>query len=80
MQNKLPIICATDSTTDIGTIASNNDFGFSCLTSDYDSFFNFAVKLLDNKLREKMGDNSYKYLIKEYNVEISYKKIIDKFN
>jgi glycosyltransferase involved in cell wall biosynthesis len=80
MQNKLPVICATDINTDIGKIASENNFGFSCLTSDLDSFFNNVIKLLNKELRIKMGDKAFEYLLSEYRVEYSYNKIIEKFN
>ena len=78
MQNKMPVICATDLITDIGMIAQKNSFGYSCLTSDYDSFYDFVIKLLNNEVREKMGINAYNFLKNEYSVEGSYKKIIEK--
>ena len=78
MQNKMPVICATDFITDIGMIAQKNSFGYSCLTSDYDSFYNFVIQLLNNDVREKMGINAYNFLKNEYSVEGSYKKIIEK--
>ena len=78
MQNKMPVICATDLITDVGMIAQKNSFGYSCLTSDYDSFYDFVIKLLNNEVREKMGINAYNFLINEYSVEGSYKKIIEK--
>jgi glycosyltransferase involved in cell wall biosynthesis len=78
MQNKLPVICATDIITDIGTIASENGYGYSCLTNDLESFYNFVTKLLDENLREEMGNKAFKYLNKEYSVESSYYKIIEK--
>jgi len=80
MQNRLPVICATDLVTDIGDIAVGNKFGFKCLTSDYESFFEYVVKLLDKDLREQMGKNGLEFLKNEYSVENSYNKIIDKFN
>ncbi len=78
MQNKMPVICATDLITDIGMIAQQNAFGYSCLTSDYDSFYDFVIKLLNNEVREKMGINAYNFLKNEYSVDGSYKKIIEK--
>ena len=78
MQNKMPVICATDLITDIGMIAQKNSFGYSCFTSDYDSFYDFVIKLLNNDVREKMGINAYNFLKNEYSVEGSYKKIIEK--
>ncbi|MFY9164407.1 glycosyltransferase family 4 protein [Aquirufa antheringensis] len=80
MQFKLPIICATDSITDIGKIASDNNFGYSCLTSDLDTFFEYVVKLLDKDLRVQMGQNSFDYLLNNYNIDVSYNKIIEKIN
>jgi glycosyltransferase involved in cell wall biosynthesis len=80
MQNKLPVICATDKITDIGTIASENGYGYSCLINDLESFYIFVTKLLDKNLREEMGNKAFKYLNKEYSVESSYYKIIEKLN
>lgn len=78
MQNCLPVICATDLVTDIGEIAANNNFGYKCLTSDYESFFDFVVKLLNKDLREQMGKKGLEFLKNEYNVDKSYNKIIEK--
>ncbi len=80
MQNKLPVICATDKNTDIGKIALENGYGYSCLTNDMESFYNFVTKLLDENLREEMGNKALEYLHKEYSVEISYNKIVEKSN
>lgn len=80
MQNKLPVICATDAVTDIGKIAMENNFGFWCLTTDVDSFKNFVLKLLNPLLREELGNNSYNFLKKEYDVAISYQKILKKLS
>jgi glycosyltransferase involved in cell wall biosynthesis len=79
LQNCLPVICATDIVTDIGEIAVNNNFGYKCLTSDSESFFEFVVKLLDKDLREQLGKNGFEFLSNEYSVENSYNKIIAKF-
>jgi glycosyltransferase involved in cell wall biosynthesis len=78
MQNKMPVICATDFVSDIGSIAQQNAFGYACLTSDYDKFYDFVKKLLNNEDRKKMGINAYNFLRYEYSVEESYKKIIEK--
>jgi len=80
MQNKLPVICATDSITDIGKIAMENNFGYWCLTRDVDSFKNFVLKLLNPSLRDELGNNAYNFLKKEYDVAISYQKILKKLS
>ena len=78
MHNKMPVICATDLATDIGRIAHENNFGFNCLASDKEKFYEYVVNLLDQDLRSKMGENAYRYLEKEYSVDVSYNKIIEK--
>jgi glycosyltransferase involved in cell wall biosynthesis len=78
MQNRLPVICATDLVTDIGDIAVQNNFGFKCLTSDFESFFYCVVNLLNRDLREEMGNNGLEFLKNEYSVEKSYTKIVEK--
>jgi glycosyltransferase involved in cell wall biosynthesis len=78
LSNKLPVICATDSQTDIGEIATNNNFGFKCLTSDYNLFYEHVSKLLNNNIRENMGINGYRFLKKEYSVDKSFELIIEK--
>lgn len=78
LQNCLPVICATDLVTDIGEIAVNNNFGYKCLTSDSEAFFEYVIKLLDKNLRIKMGKNGFEFLCNEYSVENSYNKIIEK--
>lgn len=79
MENCLPVICATDKVTDIGDIAVNNNFGYKCLTSDSEAFFDYVVSLLDKNTRIIMGKNGFEFLSHEYTVEITYKKIIEKF-
>lgn len=78
MQNCLPVICATDLVSDIGEIAVNNNFGYKCLTSDSEAFFDYVIKLLDKNLRIIMGKNGFEFLSNEYSVENSYNKIIEK--
>lgn len=78
LENKIPVICATDTSTDIGKIAVTNKFGFSCFTTDTETFFDHIVKLLNIELRSTMGENGYKFLLNEYTSDISYTKIIQK--
>jgi glycosyltransferase involved in cell wall biosynthesis len=78
LANKLPVICATDNQTDIGEIATKNNFGFNCLTSDYHVFFEHVSKLLNANIRDNMGINGYRFLKKEYSVDKSFELIIEK--
>jgi glycosyltransferase involved in cell wall biosynthesis len=80
MQQKIPVICATDNSTDIGVIAEKNNFGFHCEASNTNLFFDLVKKLLDHELRLIMGQNAYNFLVNEYSVDISYTKIINKLS
>jgi glycosyltransferase involved in cell wall biosynthesis len=79
MQNRLPVICATDINTDIGIIAKENNFGFTCLTSDEILFKSYVIELMNKNIRQKMGNNAFEFLLQEYNVNNSYQIIIEKF-
>lgn len=78
MENKLPVLLATDDATDIGIIAQNNKFGLTCNILNNDMFVDHVKALLNKDLRIEMGLNAFNYLREEYSVENSYKKIISK--
>lgn len=80
LENKMPVICATDVNTDIGKIADQNGYGYWC-----ESFkpIDFTV-LVDRFLAEperikKMGERGYDFLKKNYLVEHTYQVIMDHF-
>ena len=73
MQNKMPVICATDQNTDIGKDAVESNYGFSCRSGDAEQFREYVETLARNeKLRIRMGENGYEYLLSNFNVDISY--------
>lgn len=78
LNNKLPVICATDSQTDIGQIAEMNNFGLSCLTTEYHVFYEHVIKLLNKDIRDSMGANGFKFLEREYSISNSYNLILQK--
>jgi len=80
MENKIPIILATDDATDIGFIAEKNKFGFACNILNKELFANHVNAMLNEDLRLEFGTNAFKYLKEEYSVEISYNKIISKIS
>ena len=75
MQYRMPVIAATDPNTDIGTIVQENNFGYSCLSNDADSFTACVDKILESDI-QKMGDNAYGYLCSHYTVEHTYNAVI----
>lgn len=81
MQASMPVLAATDVSTDVGRVIEQGDFGFWCESdSSKVETFNEKLKLLcDKKLREHMGSNAREYLLNNYTVEHSYKIIMNHF-
>ena len=78
LENKMPVICATDIHTDIGRIAEANGYGFWCESVRVDDF----VALVDKMIvadRKVMGENGYSYLKTNYLVENTYGTIMKHF-
>lgn len=80
MEYKMPIIAATDANTDIGTIAEDNRYGFSCISGDLGLFNSYIDQLTSQEdLRKEMGENGYDFLLKNYTVQQSYNIINSHF-
>ena len=75
MQAKIPVLCATDSNTDVGRIAESGGFGISCSSASVDSFEKSVNTLLDADL-EKMGQAGWDYLNEHYNASDVAKSIL----
>lgn len=79
MQASMPILTATDKSTDIGRIAEKEDFGYWCESGDIESF-NKNLNLICNKDRRTlMGNKARSYLDKFYTVEKTYEIIMKHF-
>jgi len=81
MENKIPVLLATDVNTDIGAIAENNNFGKWCESGDIPSFnllLNYFQELTLEQ-RNLLGLNGFNYLLKNYHVDISYEIIMSHF-
>lgn len=77
LENKLPIIAATDVNTDIGRIAEANGYGFWCESVDVRDFNRCLEALLDKKVIKRMGATGFTYLKDNYQVSSSYKIIMN---
>ena len=75
LENKLPVICATDDNTDIGRIAEENGYGFWCESINPDDFTALVDKMLKADIK-KMGELGYEYLTQNYLVEHTYQRIV----
>jgi glycosyltransferase involved in cell wall biosynthesis len=77
MKSKMPILCATDTTTDIGSDAVANEYGFWCQSGDLSQFKEYIEILsADAELRKRLGKNAYDYFKLNFNIDLSYKLIL----
>lgn len=78
LENKMPIIAATDANCDTGTIAEENGYGYWCESNSVDAFTNTVDKMIKSDLKA-MGENGYKFLCENYLVQNTYNTIIRHF-
>lgn len=78
LENKMPVLCATDSNTDIGKIAEENGYGFWCESVKPEDFTELVNKMLASDIYA-MGENGYQFLKRNYLVEHTYRAIIKHF-
>ena len=80
MQAAIPVICATDKSSDVGEIATRNGFGFYCESGDISAFDEIISTISENRnLIGEMGEKSYSYLLENYTSKRSYEIIIQHF-
>ena len=75
LENRIPIICATDVNSDIGTIAEENGYGYWCESKNPKDFVSLVDKMLAAD-RKAMGEKGFKFLQDNYLVEHTYQAII----
>lgn len=75
LENKMPVLCATDVNTDIGRIAEENGFGYWCESVDPADFTALVDKMLQSDI-VAMGENGYQFLCENYLVEHTYQTIM----
>lgn len=75
LENKMPVICATDPNTDIGSIAEQNGYGYWCESNSVDAFNMMLDKMIHSD-RLLMGQKGYDYLCKNYQISTTYEIIV----
>ncbi len=81
LENKMPVLMATDENTDIGPIAQNNQYGYWTKSGDVTKFNGYLNEFCNNKeLILEMGKNGYDFLRQNYTVEQSYNIIMKHFS
>ena len=75
MQASLPVLCATDTYTDVGKIAVDNQYGLWCESIDdcLDDFYRNVDTMCNKDERIMMGRNSYHYFMTHYTTDCSYR-------
>lgn len=81
LENKKPVLLATDRITDIGVIAEKNNFGLWVESGDVDAFNAKMNQMVSDRNRlDCMGENGYLYLNKNFTVDSSYRIIMSHCN
>ncbi len=75
MQAKLPVLCCTDSNTDVGRIVEMGGFGWWCKSNQTEAFVRCVAAALQSDL-DDMGCRSTEYLHQHYTVEIGYRTVM----
>ena len=78
LENKMPVLCATDVNTDIGKIAEENGYGYWCESVKPEDFTALVDKILASD-RKAMGEKGYEFLKNNYLVEHTYNAIMAHF-
>jgi len=78
LENKMPVLCATDPNTDMGRIAEENGFGYWCESNSVEAFTNILDKMIHADMKA-MGEKGYEYLKNNYLVEYTYNAIMKHF-
>ena len=78
LENKMPVICATDISTDIGKIAEENGYGYWCESVEPSDFTALVDKMLISD-RKAMGERGFQFLKNNYLVDHTYNTIMKHF-
>lgn len=80
MENKMPVLMATDVNTDIGCIAEANGYGMWTESGNLEEFMEMVDSMvIDKGLIKTMGERGYSYLCENYTVQGGYQIIMGHF-
>lgn len=75
LENRMPVLCASDTNCDMGPIAEANGFGYWCESVNPEDFTALVDKMLASD-RQSMGEKGYKFMKENYLVEHTYNAIV----
>ena len=76
LENAMPVLLATDTSTDMGRIAEKEGFGLWCENGDITGFMS-NMNFLKNNIIEEMGKRGNAYMKKNYTVAMEVDSILD---
>ena len=75
LENRIPVIAATDPNCDMGTMAEEHGFGLYVPSNDVQAFTRSVDRMLASD-RQAMGERGYRFLVQHYLVEHSLDAIL----
>lgn len=79
MEAGIPVLAATDKSTDLGRIITKNGFGFWCESSRTENFTTAVEKIISEKERlSLMGERGRDYLLRHFTTDKCALKIMEK--
>ena len=78
LENRMPVICATDPNCDMGSIANENGFGVWVPSNDVNAFTKSVDSILASDIRQ-MGERGFDFLCKNYLTDNTYNAIMKHF-
>ena len=78
LENSMPVILATDKSTDIGEIVENEGVGLWCESGDITTFMNNMSRLEDKRTRLIMGHKGRELLLRDFTSDKTVKIILGK--
>lgn len=75
LENRMPVLCATDPNTDMGRIAEENGFGYWCESNSVDAFTSILDRMIAAD-RQVMGEKGYEFLKANYTVDNTYGAVV----
>lgn len=78
LENRMPVLCATDPNCDMGRIAEENGYGYWCESNSVEAFTAILDKMIHSD-RKAMGEKGYEFLCKNYLVQNTYDAIMKHF-
>ena len=80
LENRMPVLMATDMNTDIGPIAEKNGYGLWTESGNLETFMEMVEFVTEDREKLKlMGEKGYDYLKENYTIERTYRIIMKHF-